>query len=280
MDDRSIGGAHRHMASLPSRHEPHGCFNLSKWYVDCTNRSGEAAIGYWAELSWRHLSVRYASVMLFADNLLVERHSLRPGPEPQLEDGLIEWSCKAIDTFGTWIGDTHESEGRLLHRRKQGSLEWRCLQPLAQATVRVMGRLLEGTGYSERIILTLPPWELPIEELRWGRAHFPGHSVVWIDWKGSESMRLVLCDGREVEAAQVSDDVVSTHRGTVRLSDRRVLREGHVTGSSVGAIPGVRQVLSSAGLLLEEHKWLSFATLVESGLSVAGTAIHEVVRWR
>jgi hypothetical protein len=255
-------------------------FYLSKWYLDCVNECGEALIGYWAELGWRHLAVRYASVMLFADGQLDEHHSLRAGPEPQLAGDLLEWSCDALETSGTWVGETRRSVGRVLYHHGQGTIEWWCLQPLADARVRRAGRQINGPGYTERITLTLAPWVLPIDELRWGRAHFPGRSVVWIDWTGPEPARLVLVDAEEVRGVQVTDDSVSTPRIVVRLSCRRVLREGPIGGTSVGSVPGVRQTLSKAGLLIDEHKWLSSATLADGDVTLYGSAIHEVVRWR
>ena len=255
-------------------------FQLSKWYLDCVSEGGEALIGYWAELRWRRLAAHYASVMLFAGGQLHERSSLRAGQAPQLAGGHVEWSCDALDTSGVWRDAAQQSISRVLYRRGDGMLEWRCLQPLAEAIVRCGGRQISGPGYTECITLTLAPWELPIEELRWGRAHFPGRSAVWIDWTGSEPTRLVLVDGKEVEGAQVTDALVSTPRTAIKLTGRRVLREGPVGGTSAGSIPGVRQALSKAGLLIDEHKWLSAATLEEGDLTLRGSAIHEAVTWR
>jgi hypothetical protein len=103
---------------------------------------------------------------------------------------------------------------------------------------------------------------------------------VWVDWTGEPSQRLVLVDGVEVPGVEVSDARVATPRTRLVLGPSRTLREGPVAGTSVGAVPGVRQALSQAGLLIDEHKWLSDATLEEDGVTLAGKAIHEVVKWR
>ena len=128
--------------------------------------------------------------------------------------------------------------------------------------------------------ITPAPWDLPIAKHRWGRAHFPWRSLVWIDWNGVELTRLVLVDGMDVEGARVTDDKVPMPRNEMTLISRRVLREGTVGGTSVGSVPGVRRALAKAGLLIGEHKWLSSATLKESDLTLLGNAFHEVVRWR
>jgi hypothetical protein len=255
-------------------------FRLSKWYLDCVSERGEVLIGYWAELRWRRIAAHYASAMLFADGRLHERSSLRAGPAPRLAGGLLEWSCAALKTSGVWSAAAHPPINRVLYCHGAGKLEWLCIQPLAVASVRLGERQISGHGYTERITLTIAPWELPIEELRWGRAHFAGRSVVWIDWTGSEPARLLLVDGKEVEGVQITDALVSTPHTTVKLNGRRVLREGPIAGTSAGTVPGVRQALSKAGLLIDEHKWLSSATLEEGGVTLHGNAIHEVVKWR
>jgi len=257
-----------------------GRFQLTKWYLDCVSESGEAMIGYWAELRWRKLAVHYASVMMFVDGQLRERSTLRAGQAPQLAGGLLEWSCNALHTSGTWRATARPPISRVLHRHGDRRLEWQCIQPLAEASVRCGEHQISGPGYTECITLTVAPWKLPIEELRWGRAHFPGRSVVWIDWTGPEPTRMVLVDMKEVEGIQVTDALVSTPRTTIKLAGRCVLREGPVAGSSAGAVPGVRQALSRAGLLMDEHKWLSSATLEEGDVTLQGNAIHEVVKWR
>jgi hypothetical protein len=90
----------------------------------------------------------------------------------------------------------------------------------------------------------------------------------------------VLVDAAEVKGLQVSDKLVSSTDIEITLTQPCVLREGPIVGTSVGSIPGVRTALSKAGLLLDEHKWLSHATLTEGGVTLHGNAIHEVVKWR
>ena len=255
-------------------------FQLEKWYADCVSDRGEALIAYWAKLRWRRLSARYASVSLHDGGRLCERSTLRPGQAPRFAGNLLEWSCPALEASGTWKSEFQPPIHRVLYRQGEGMLEWRCLQPLAEASVRCGGRQIRGSGYTEVLTLTLAPWELPIEELRWGRAHFPGHSAVWIDWTGLVPTRLVLLNAKEINGVEVTDSLVSTPRTVIRLADRRVLREGAIAGTSAGSIPGVRQALSKAGLLIDEHKWLSSATLEEGGVTLHGNAIHEVVKWR
>jgi len=255
-------------------------FRLSKWYLDCLNEQGEALIVYWAELRRQGLALRYASSLHFTGGSLQERSSFRAGRPPRVAAERLEWSCRALETGGIWTRIGPAPAGRVLYRKGAGKVVWRCLQPLARVEARCAGRSIEGPGYAEHLTLTIAPWDLPFEVLRWGRAHFPGRSAVWIDWTGPEPASLVLIDGKEVEGARVVDNLVSAPHMALRLSGHRTLRKGPVAGTSVGSIPLVRRALSKAGLLIDEHKWLSSAALEEAGAGLRGSAIHEVVKWR
>ena len=61
------------------------------------------------------------------------------------------------------------------------------------------GVVLRGLGYAEHLSMTIPPWRLPIDTLRWGRFLSPERSVVWIDWqKEGDGRTWIFVDGTEV----------------------------------------------------------------------------------
>ena len=45
----------------------HNNFYLTKWYLDCIDEQGNAAIGYAASMRWRSLEVPYTSLLLFEE---------------------------------------------------------------------------------------------------------------------------------------------------------------------------------------------------------------------
>jgi hypothetical protein len=137
--------------------------------------------------------------------------------------------------------------------------------------MRIGTEEIDGLGYVERLRLTLPPWELPIRELRWGRILSAAGSATWIDWRGPSPLRLALRDGRRVTAGAVGDRVVDAG-GPVRLAPVATLRDARLSRTLPLAL---RRALPRAGLGLEETKWLSRGTLE----GAPGLAIHEVVRW-
>ena len=86
-------------------------------------------------------------------------------------------------------------------------VRWRCLQPRSRATVNLAsGKVVKGLGFLERLDMTLAPWKLPIQELRWGRFLSDRESLVWIDWRGSQACRIVLQNGILVQATSVGEN--------------------------------------------------------------------------
>jgi len=159
-----------------------------------------------------------------------------------------------------------------LHQEAGGTVEWDCRVPRGQAEIRVGGETLRGLGYAERLRITVPPWELPIRELRWGRLLSPAGGLVWIEWKGASPLRLALRDGRPASLDDVGDGQVSVGGLAHPLAPVAILRDAPLSRTLPAAL---RRSLPRVGLGLSETKWLSRGTV--GGME--GLAIHEVVRW-
>jgi hypothetical protein len=129
--------------------------------------------------------------------------------------------------------------------------------------------------------LTLPPWRLPIWELRWGRFVTHGHSLVWNHWKGPRPLSFVALDGATGEAAEVSETrvVVGGSGAVLEMREPRVLRSGRLGQTALSKIPLVREHLPLRMLQVRETKWLSRAALSVDGATHEGWAVHELVRW-
>ena len=67
-----------------------------------------------------------------------------------------------------------EASAPPIHRRlfesADGIVDWTCEMPRARTRI---GEVC-GDGYAEVLHMTVPPWKLPIDELRWGRFHGQG----------------------------------------------------------------------------------------------------------
>jgi len=251
-------------------------FSLRKWYLDCVSDSGEVVVAYRAELRWDAVALQYASFLHAPDGGAPRsRSTLRRCAAPSLEGDTLRWEAPALELRGSWEA-LEPAFCAPLFAGDGGSILWRCAQPRARARVDLpSGRAVEGFGYVEELELTLPPWRMPIEELRWGRFGSARGGLVWIEWRGPHPLRLALLDGKRVDLASASEERIEVGASSVDLSEPRVLRSGRIGSTVLSIVPGLERTFPLRLLGLTETKWRSRA---KAG-SEPGWAIHEVVRW-
>lgn len=262
---------------------PRPAFELSKWYLDAVGEDGEVFIGYCAALRWRRLRASYSAALTGGVQEPRTAASVKSEEEPVLRMGSLAWAAPALDLQGTWTEDA-PALLRTLYDCPGGSVVWACLFPRAKAGVRIGARELRGLGYAERLEMTLPPWKLPLETLRWGRFLSPDRFVVWIDWQAPERSRTwVFVDGQEERKARVSEEEISFEGGRLRLpqASRLQLRGGRVSGLLRDLPLTLFLRLFRRARAINETKWRTRAILeCEGAPAVEGWAIHEVVRFR
>ena len=257
-----------------------GAFLLSKWYMDCVSDAGDVAIAYVARLRWRSITLHYSSILTRdAGGAAKTDTSLREARDPQLDGRVLTWAAPALGVSGKWSSLT-AAACTTVFESPSGHVAWRCHQPGGLAEVTVADRTIRGRGYAEHLELTVEPWRLPIDELRWGRFVGERMSLVWIDWRGRHTKQVVLVDGVEVGAASVDERSVRTADARVRLDieEGGALREGAIGKTALARIPGIEQFPMRI-LALDERKWASRGTLARGGETDRGWVIHEVVRW-
>jgi hypothetical protein len=249
------------------------------------SEAGDVFIGYAALLRWKAFTLKYSSVLEKRKDRSTEaRTSLVKFSAPQITDSLLAWTSDPLGVSGTWKALCAPVE-RTLFESDAGEIKWRCLQPRAEADIYLgkERRRLRGFGYAEHITITVPPWQLPIEELRWGRFLSESESLVWIDWRGPHPLRLVLQNGVEARSAQVTDSEVrlDTGRQILKLEEKQVLREGALINTAFSVIPGIGKILPLRSLNTYECKWRSRGFLEDPASPAVGEgwAIHEIVRW-
>jgi len=256
-------------------------FLLSKWYLDCVADDGELFIAYVASLKWQGVSINYSSTLhRQADGQTETNTSLREASVPHQAGAFVEWRSAHLNVGGTWRARA-EPVQRVLLETETGSLEWNCLQPCAAAEIRIGNEpQLSGLGYVEHLTLSIPPWNLPIEELRWGRFLSPTDVLVWIDWRGAKPLQLVFHNGNQIEGASISDDGLAGGEFVLNLEEKVIVREGPLVKTALSMIPGVGRIFPLRVLRTHECKSLSRGTLKTTAGGVAsGWTIHEVVRW-
>ncbi|QOJ00412.1 MAG: hypothetical protein HRU70_07895 [Phycisphaeraceae bacterium] len=258
---------------------------LVKWYGDVVSESGDTAVVYWAAMSLGPLTLRSASALVYrAGHHAQSRSGLTSDPEPAPgSDGGLTWSCPGIGwTHGRWEPSPGAVE-RELWSGSLGCVRWACTHPMTHAEVTIAGASIRGRGYAERIELTVPPWRLPIDELRWGRAHLGLSSVVWIEWRGPEPLAIVVRDGL-VSDGLISDTTIRDLSGewSVDLAPGQIIVDATIGDRVLRVFPALRGVVPHATLGIHERKMLARATLRDAhGVEQAsGWALHEVVRLR
>lgn len=258
---------------------------IRKWYLDAVTDDGRIWIAYWASLSLGPVSVVAASVLESAPGH-PPRTRTRVGaiPEPRQVAGIVEWEHAALGLAGRWESECPGIERHLItpDKRDAGSVLWRCLMPRARVSLEVGGATIGAVGYVEVIEMSVAPWNLPIRELRWGRAAAHGEgspgSVVWIDWRGRSPRTDIFVDGLPVEG-RVGDDGVGGEGFSLRVSRDRTLREGALGTAALAGVPGVSSWAPARFLGATERKWAGRAAFEGAGGRWSGWAVHEVVEF-
>ena len=251
---------------------------VRKWYLDCVTATGDAAIVYAGRVTVGPIPVPYCELMTApacGPPARLRRVSGRArvtttGPDLALD-------VAPLRVTGSWTS-RHAPISVTLFDDAPGRISWHCRQPGGLATLRLPdGSTLNGLGYAEELEMTVAPWALPFDELRWGRFVNERRSVVWIDWRGRLDRRWVWADGAAVDASVVDRDRVAWPGATVEIAPGRVWRHGRIGETVVGALaPCLPRRVSHA----VETKWVSQAVLRDSrGAAETGWVIHELVRW-
>ena len=258
-------------------------FTLTKWYFDCVAPNGRVVIGYWASLAWSRFAFTWQTVVLYQTGRSPTRRStLVPAPPPSVGGDTITWRAPALGCVIDVESRQRPIEERLLDDGT-GIVDWRAEAPAAFVSVELRGFVpVQGSGYAERILITVPPWRLPIRELRWGRwlDAASSRSVVWIDRRGEYPRTWVFVDGNMATSAVVTDEGVCAGNVKVVVGERRTL-EAPAFSQIAAAIPSLQAVVPKSLLALRQTRWCSNSTLQEGNdAALSGRAIHEVVEFR
>jgi hypothetical protein len=257
-------------------------FVLAKWYLDSVDAGGRAAILYSTALTWGRARVGWHGVSICeTDRPVAHRTSVTPTPLPEREGDRLAWRA---DPLGCAVDcmPTVPPFARRLVDLPAGALDWRCEAPAARVDVTLPDApALSGAGYAECLSLTLPPWRLPIEDMRWGRwvSDDGTRSLVWIDWKGPHPRTDVYLDGRPAASPVVGEGEVSAGGVSLALSPRRPLYSRPLD-SALAGLGAVLKLLPGAWRDLEDAKWICRARLDgPAGAAAEGWCIDEVVRF-
>ncbi len=261
-------------------------FLLDKWFLDFVGNNGEAMIIYIAKLTWHGTTVHYTCHVHY--NLqegIKIRSRFRNTQPPIVKDGLITWSDEKFGIDGRWRFNGNPLKSRLIDS-EEGQLNWYCLQPASNVLLRIKNKVLEGRGYAEQLILTIPPWNIPMHELRWGHFGSNEYQLVWIEIRENSKKQWLWLNGEEMNNCIIEDDHIEIPEKNylIKLNQEVVMESGKkiysVVEKLVEYVPGFKKIMPLQFLMANNSKWLSNGQFQKNGKTITnGIAIHECVNF-
>jgi hypothetical protein len=256
-----------------------GNFSLTKWYLDVVANDGGVAIAYWADVHWQRLHHGFCSLLLRSSESTScpWRFSGRRVAPPRPDAQGVRWDAKPLELSAEFVRREPAFEHRLLEGA-EGVIDWHCEVPRADVRLRIDDSMVEGTGYAERLELTVLPWRIPADEVRWGRFLAADTSIVWIDWLGDHPLHLIFHNGRLVPVTAISEKEILFENGRqLALTQARVIN-ADVLGGLLAPLEVLRPIVEPI-THVHQTRWLSRGALTgEATEARCGWALHELVR--
>jgi len=256
-------------------------FSLEKYYADMVTADGLYFIGYSARLRLGRIKLSYAATLYHpAMTSISSGPVLASHDMPIADDSGLTWSNPVLGFDGRWRPLTPAVK-LVLHKTSKGLVEWICQQQAARVRLRTRsGKQYDGLGYAEFLNLTIPPWQLGLLNLFWGRFVSDTHSVVWIEWQGEHPFTKLICNGQSMADAQICDDTVKCDDFVLIFEHEATIRLGSLGETFISKIPAAIKDTRIEFLGGREQKFLSRGNLqFEDGSQSTGWVIHERVSW-
>jgi hypothetical protein len=256
-------------------------FSLEKYYADLVTADGWYFIGYSARLRLGSVKLSYAATLHHP-----AMTGIRTGPVlashdlPIVDDSGLAWSNPVLGFDGRWRPLTSATK-IVLHETSKGFAEWNCQQPAAKVHLRTQsGKHYDGLGYAEFLNLTIPPWQLGLRNLFWGRFISETDSVVWIEWQGEYPLIILICNGHRMADVQICGNRVKCAEFVLTFEGEATIRRGSLGETFISKIPSTIKDARIEFLGGHEKKFLSHGNLkFEDGSQSTGWVIHERVNW-
>ena len=256
-------------------------FYIDKWYLDFVNEDNEVWIFYAAKLYWHGIVVPYTAIISGGPGRKSLKNSrYRHINFPECDAGKITWNDSGFDILGTWELQSSSISSRLFEDNS-GYLDWHCHIPSGKVKLNIKGREMTGTGYVEQLKITIPPWVIPIDELRWGRF------ISEDGFRNSEEKNWVWINGDIVKYCTITDNQIKIAKEKINIEIDKVYdieneqSINKVVKNLVKYIPGFGKALPLKFLLAQNHKWFSKGVLHDFSEDIcSGNVIHELVEFK
>lgn len=249
-------------------------FELTKWYMDCTNEKGDLYIGYWAKLNWLGFEFYYYNDLWkkYTSDKIFSEGSFSYIDEPKLKDSMLSWRNSTWSTMATPVSYS------LFPSAGENKVNWVCTQPKAKVVVEIPSYKFEGYGYTERIKLQVEPWKLQMDVIYWGRIISENHTIIFIITEGSEYQNIYFQDNSlHKRGCTVSENTIMAESFRFIFRQKVSIREGKLIDNIFKNFKNINKLPVVKTFFAEEHKWFSRGQLTINGLTEEADIIYEKV---
>lgn len=257
-------------------------FLFEKWYLDATDEDGRAFVGYHAQVKWGLINQEYNGYTFLPTLIsalpVEKKSSFALSSSPYFAKSQLHWN--ALDVSASWM-QLDPCIEELLLSSTEGEVRWSCTFPKANATVQIGAETFRNAlGYVEKIVMTIPPWKIPIRELHWGRFLSNDHTIVWIRWVGPVPKEIIFHNGRKIDGPTITEFQLQFENYRLQLKNPRTLRKGTILSTVFSNFPRIKKIFPRSIMNLKENKWSSEGNLYSGEEHLAsGNTIHELVVW-
>lgn len=256
-------------------------FELKKLYLDCIDEKGNCFIIYWAKLEFSLLKISYSGLIFSnAQNITIETSSLKKISNP-LVNNLLHFDNPSLQLKGSWERVDAPVSMLLYTDSKGKEIFWDCHHPKTITNISYNDKLFQGLGYAETLSISIKPWLLPIDELRWGRFLSEKITLIWINWKGKYPVNKVFYNGTVYEDAIFEEDSVSFDKGSAILLflEKTIIRTGKLA-NILAKMPWLKIIFNHKILNTVEIKFKSKSSFSKDSIVITnGWSLFEIVTW-
>ncbi|MDP4185564.1 MAG: hypothetical protein Q8862_10430 [Bacteroidota bacterium] len=261
---------------------PAAPFMLRKDYMDFIDHQGNCFIVYWACLELFFFKFNY-SALIFSDehDHTLEKSSLRKVNRPVNSKSLF-FENGRLGISGYWEECDGELKIPLYEDSAKREVVWCCHHPNSVSKITYNGRTYIGRGYAETLNLSVKPWQLPIQELRWGRYLSEKDSIIWINWKETYPVNLLYYNGVEYKDAVFETNKIVFNKSSYQLlfPQLSIVREGKLA-RLFSKMPWMKILFPVKILRTIEVKYKAKTSfLIDNCFHSQGWSLFEIVSWK
>ena len=256
-------------------------FKIEKLYLDCIDEQGNCFIIYWIKIHFHILRIFYSGFIFSdRDGTISEKSVLRKS-ESSINKESLYFNQENLKIAGRWNRSDDPIILSLYKDDDGNELIWNCHHPKSLTEIIFNGKVYKGFGYAETLSLPIKPWNLPVDELRWGRFLSDAYTVVWMNWRWKYPVNRIFLNNTEFNDVIFYDNKISFGDGMYQLmfSDIITIRKGKLLNLFSG-IPLLRFMFNRRILNTMEIKYKAKTVLSNNAVILSnGWSLFEIVTW-